>query len=165
MKIAKDLNLIIFVLWYTFPENECDWGDKLIWIETPIGCYKTETADFFWLTMNEFWRGFDLGRSLFCWKSAKSLYFCLWHIDRRESVSLFSTANLENSDEYGNKRCYSYVLEKGRGLMLILVFGLFQSLPYKIGCRRHAFFVYFSYVWKIIRPCAGGWRKRLIILP
>lgn len=46
MKIAKDLNLIIFVLWYTFPENECDWGDKLIWIETPIGCYKTETADF-----------------------------------------------------------------------------------------------------------------------
>ena len=47
MKIAKDLNLIIFVLWYTFPENECDWGDKLIWIETPIGCYKTETADFF----------------------------------------------------------------------------------------------------------------------
>nr|DAN09831.1 MAG TPA: hypothetical protein [Caudoviricetes sp.] len=30
--------------------------------------------------------------------------------------------------------------------MLILVFGLFQSLPYKIGCRRHAFFVYFSYV-------------------
>ena len=99
--------------------------------------------------MNEFWRGFDLGRSLFCWKSAKSSYFCLWHIDRRESVSLFSTANLENSDEYGNKRCYSYVLEKGRGLMLILVFGLFQSLPYKIGCRCHAFFVYFSYVWKI----------------
>ena len=47
MKIAKDLNLIIFVLWYTLPENECDWGDKLIWIETPIGCYKTETADFF----------------------------------------------------------------------------------------------------------------------
>ena len=47
MKIAKDLNLIIFVLWYTFPENECDWGDKLIWIETPIGCYKTETAEFF----------------------------------------------------------------------------------------------------------------------
>ena len=47
MKIAKDLNLIIYVLWYTFPENECDWGDKLIWIETPIGCYKTETADFF----------------------------------------------------------------------------------------------------------------------
>ena len=47
MKIAKDLNLIIFVLWYTFPENECDWEDKLIWIKTPIGCYKTETADFF----------------------------------------------------------------------------------------------------------------------
>ena len=47
MKIAKDLNLIIFVLWYTFPENECDWGDKLIWIEPPTGCYKTETAEFF----------------------------------------------------------------------------------------------------------------------
>ena len=37
----------------------------------------------------------------------------------RESVSLITTANLQNSNEYENKRLYSYVLEKGRGLLLI----------------------------------------------
>ena len=52
-----------------------------------------------------------------------------------------SSSTADWNDEYGNKRCYSYVLEKGRGLMLILVFGLFQSLPYRISLQRHAFFI------------------------
>ncbi|WP_143256490.1 hypothetical protein [Alistipes sp. An54] len=51
MKMAKDLNLIVFVLWHMFPENGCDWGDKLIRIKTPAECHKTETI-YYLETMN-----------------------------------------------------------------------------------------------------------------
>ncbi|WP_296110692.1 hypothetical protein [uncultured Alistipes sp.] len=51
MKMAKDLNLIVFVLWHMFPEKGCDWGDKLIRIKTPAECHKTETI-YYLETMN-----------------------------------------------------------------------------------------------------------------
>ena len=49
--MAKDLNLIVFVLWHMFPEKGCDWGDKLIRIKTPAECHKTETI-YYLETMN-----------------------------------------------------------------------------------------------------------------